>query len=172
MCPYRSYHHPQISTSPPHNNRHHISRHTTQARTDAKYRERGARGAAPTTIGNVINHVEAAVEEAVEEAEAQRNPTTTINPKEVAEEAQPPTSGTTAEEQGAVHKTSGTNAVADSVGRQCNHIPTHRKYTSTYCIATPAYTTLTMPDGNANTRKRPTFLMCPVTRHTQWQEPQ
>ena len=79
--------------------------------------------AAPTTIGNVINHMEAVVEE----AEYQRTPTTTINPKEVAEEAQPPTSGTTEEEQGAAETTSGTKTVADNVGRQGNPIPTHGK---------------------------------------------
>ena len=106
-----------------HNNRHHISSNTTQARNNVKERERGARRAAPTTIGNVINHMEAAVEK----AESQRTPTTTINPKEVAEEAQPPTSGTMEEEQGATETTSGTKTVAENVGRQDNHIPTHGK---------------------------------------------
>ena len=67
------------------------------------------------------------MEVAVEEAESQRTPTTTINPKEVAEEAQPPTSGTTAEEQGSAETTSGNKTVADNVGRQGNHIPTHVK---------------------------------------------
>ena len=109
--------------SPPHNNHHHISRNITQARNDVKDRERGSRGATPTTIGNVINHIEAAVEE----AESQQTPTTTINPKEVAEETQPPTSGTTAEEKGVAETTSGTKTVADNVGQQGNHIPTHIK---------------------------------------------
>ena len=80
-------------------------------------------GAAPTIIGNLINHLEAEVEE----AESQRTPTTTINPKEAAEEAQPPTIGTTAEEQGAAETSSGTKTAADNVGRQGNHIQTHKK---------------------------------------------
>ena len=68
----------------------------------------------------MINHME----EAVEEAESQRTRATTINPNEVAEETQPPTSGTTAEDQGEAGKTSGTKTVAENVGRQGNHIPT------------------------------------------------
>ena len=58
-------------------------------------------GVAPTTIGNVPNHMAQTnnhMEVAVEEEEYQQNPTTTINPAEVAEEAQMPTSGTMAEE--------------------------------------------------------------------------
>ena len=89
-----SYHHLQLSTSPPHNNRHHI-RNTTRARKDAKDREQGAKGAAPTR-GNVINLTEAPVEE----AGYQRTERTTINHTEVPEETQPQHSGTMAEEQG------------------------------------------------------------------------
>ena len=87
-------------------------------------------GVAPTTIGNVTNHTMQTsnhMEVAVEEAESQQTQTTTINPKEVAEEAQAPTSGTTAEEQGAAETTSGTKTVADNVVRQGNHIPTQGK---------------------------------------------
>ena len=69
------------------------------------------------------NHMEVAVEE----AESQQTPTTTINPKEVAEEAQLPTSGTTAEEQGVEETTSGTKTGAENVGRQGNLIQTHGK---------------------------------------------
>ena len=91
---------------------------------------RSQRGAAPTTIGNVTNHTARTnnqMEVAVEEAESQRTPTTTINPMEVAEEAQLPTSGTTAEEQGAAETTSVTKTVADNVGQQGNLIQTHVK---------------------------------------------
>ena len=107
--------------SPPHNNRHHI-RNTTRARKDAKDRERGAKGAAPTS-DNVINLKEAAVEE----AGSQRTQLTTINPTEVPEETQPQHSGTTAEEQGAAETTSGIKIEAENVGRQGNPIQTHGK---------------------------------------------
>ena len=117
--PRRSYHHPQLSTSPPHNNRHHIH-NTRRARKDAKDREGGAKGAAPT-IGNVINLMEAEVEE----AGSQRTQPTKINPTEVPEETYPQHSGTTAEEQGAAETTSGIKTEADNVGRQCNPIQTH-----------------------------------------------
>ena len=63
----------------------------------------------------------------VVEADYHRTPTTTLNPKEMPEETQPPPSGTTAEEQGAAEKTSGTKTGADTVGQQGNHIQTHRK---------------------------------------------
>ena len=100
------------------------------ARNNAKDRERGARGAAPTTIGNVTNHMARTnnhMEVVVEEEESQQTPTTTNNPTEVAEEARPPTSGTTAEEQEAAETTSGTKAVADNVVQKGNHIPTRVK---------------------------------------------
>ena len=102
--PQRSSQRPQLSTSPPHNNLHHISNNTTPARNDAKDRSRGARGAAPTTIGNVTNHTAQTNnhrEVAVEEEESQQTPTSTNNPTEAVEEAQTPTSGTMAEEQDA-----------------------------------------------------------------------
>ena len=67
------------------------------------------------------------MEASVEEAESQRTQTTTINPKEVAEEANPPTSGTVSEEKGATETTSGNKTVADNVGQQGNRIPTHGK---------------------------------------------
>ena len=121
---------PQLSTSPPHNNSHRIISNTTRTRNDAKDREQGYRGAAPTTIGNVTNHMARTnnhMEVEVEEEESHRTPTTTINSKEVAEEAPPPTSGTTAEEQGSAETTSGTKTVADNVVRQGNHIPTQVK---------------------------------------------
>ena len=114
---------PPGSTSPPHNNRHHISSNTTLARKDVKDRERGARGAASTKIGNVINHMEAGVEE----AESQQTRTTKINPTEVPEETQPQHSGTKAEEQGVAETTSGTKTGADNVGQQGSNIQTHGK---------------------------------------------
>ena len=89
--------------------------------------KRGARGAAPTTIGNVTNHTARTnnhMEVAVEEEESQQTPTTTNNSTEAVEEAHPPTSGTTVEEQEAAETTSGTKTVADNVVRQGNHIPT------------------------------------------------
>ena len=64
---------------------------------------------------------------AVEEAKYQQTPTNTIKPKEVAEESQPPTIGTTVEEQGVAETTSGTKTEADNVGRQCNLIQTTGK---------------------------------------------
>ena len=73
------------------------------------------------TIGNVINLMEAVVEE----VGSQRNQHTTINPRDVPEETQPPHSGTTAEEQGAEETTSGIKTEADNVGRQVNPIQTH-----------------------------------------------
>ena len=106
---------------PPHNNRHQI-RNKTRARKDAKDRERGSKGAAPT-IGNVINLMEAAVED----AGSQQNKLTTINPTEMPEETQQQHSGTTAEEQGAAETTSGITTEADNVGRKGNPIQTHGK---------------------------------------------
>ena len=117
--PPRSYHHLQLSTPPTHNNRHHI-RNTTGAKKDAKDREQGAKGAAPTS-GNVINLTEAAVEE----AGSQQTQRATHNHTEVPEETQPQHSGTTAEEQGAAETTSGIKTEGDNVGRQGNPIQTH-----------------------------------------------
>ena len=123
--PHRSYHHPQLSTSPAHNNRHH-TRNTMRVRKDAKDRERGAKGAAPSS-GNVIYLTEAAVDAAVEEAVSQRTQRTTINQTEVPEETQPQHSGTTSEEQGAAETTSGIKTEADNVGEKGNPIQTHKK---------------------------------------------
>ena len=85
---------------------------------------------APTIIGNVTNHTARTnnhMEVAVEEEKSQRTPTSTKNPTEAAEEAQAPTSGTTAEEKEATETTGGTKTAVHNGVRQGNPIPTRVK---------------------------------------------
>ena len=69
------------------------------------------------------NHMEVAVEE----EKSQRTPNSTNNPTEAAEEAQAPTSGTTAEQQEVAETTSDTKTAADNLVRQGNPTPTQGK---------------------------------------------